>query len=495
MGYSTRSIIKTIFLMLFLLNNQIKSQTYVLIPDTNLANYLQITIPTAMSGYSLNTSVASTVTTLNVYGKGIHSLEGIQYFTLLQDLNCENNKLNILPPLPNSIQILNCARNLLDSLPSLPNSLAVLKCDNNLLFHLPTLPNTLISLTCYYNSLVSLPTLPNSLFEIECSHNNLTSLPTLDSSLSILACQFNSLTVLPLLNNNLRKLYCSANLLTSIPTLNTKLQTLACTYNSLTNLPLLNDSLQMLYCENNSITSLPSLNNALTYLNCSNNSLSNIIISGGTLKYLYCHHNNLLNITSFGDSLFLLDCSYNSLTNLPAFPNCINTINCSHNNILCFPIFPNSIRPKLYDYGSHNYSYFLNINNNSFNCLPNYLTNSMTPSTLSYPLCISGNSNGCNASTTGINGDYFLNNIAVKSSPNPFTNYLTVNYILYDLNKINVEINLIEIASGKLISKQTSSKNEDTIKFDTENLSSGVYLVNVRNNGISLSNTKIINIK
>lgn len=495
MKNSKCSIIKTMFLLLFLLNNQIKSQTYVLVPDTNFANYLQIMIPTAMSGYSLNTSIASTITTLNVYGKGIHSLEGIQYFTSLQDLNCENNKLNILPPLPNSVQILNCARNLLDSLPSLSNSLTVLKCDNNLLIHLPTLPNTLTSLTCYYNSLVSLPTLPNLLFEIECSHNNLASLPTLDTSLKSLACHFNSLTVLPLLNNNLRQLYCSSNLLTSLPTLNTKLQILGCSYNALTNLPLLNDSLQRLDCGNNSITSLPSLNNVLTNFNCSNNSLSNIIISGGTLKYLYCHHNNLTNITSFGDSLTLLDCSYNLLTNLPAFPHLINTVDCSHNNLLCFPIFPNSIRPKLYNNATHYYSYFLNISNNPFNCLPNYLTNSMTPSTLSYPLCVSGNSNGCDASTTSLNENYFFSNIGVKSYPNPFTNDISVNYILYDLNEPNVEINLIEIASGKLINKKTSSKNEDTIKFDTENLSSGVYLVNIRNKGVSLSNTKIINIK
>ena len=38
-----------------------------------------------------------------------------------------------------------------------------------------------------------------------------------------------------------------------------------------------------------------------------------------------------------------------------------------------------------------------------------------------------------------------------------------ISYTLSNSNKANVEINLIELASGMIISKQTSTKSEDII--------------------------------
>ena len=70
-----------------------------------------------------------------------------------------------------------------------------------------------------------------------------------------------------------------------------------------------------------------------------------------------------------------------------------------------------------------------------------------------------------------------------------------ISYTLSNSNKVTVEINLIELASGKLITKQTSTKNEDTIQFSTENLASGIYLLSIYNNGISMRNSRVINIK
>ena len=43
--------------------------------------------------------------------------------------------------------------------------------------------------------------------------------------------------------------------------------------------------------------------------------------------------------------------------------------------------------------------------------------------------------------------------------------------------------------------KNVFTKNSDIILFNTENLANGVYLINISNRNISISNTKIINIK
>jgi hypothetical protein len=97
--------------------------------------------------------------------------------------------------------------------------------------------------------------------------------------------------------------------------------------------------------------------------------------------------------------------------------------------------------------------------------------------------------------TTGINQISNNDEYILKIHPNPFTNNITVNYTLHNLNKPNVEISLIEVESGKLISKQNSTKNSDIIQFNTEDLDAGVYIINISNNGMSISNNKVLNIK
>jgi hypothetical protein len=70
---------------------------------------------------------------------------------------------------------------------------------------------------------------------------------------------------------------------------------------------------------------------------------------------------------------------------------------------------------------------------------------------------------GCNPNlSTGIQEISNENELILNIYPNPFTNNVTISYTLFNSNKTSVEINLIEIASGKLINKQTYSKNEDT---------------------------------
>ncbi|MBC7412336.1 MAG: T9SS type A sorting domain-containing protein [Bacteroidia bacterium] len=49
--------------------------------------------------------------------------------------------------------------------------------------------------------------------------------------------------------------------------------------------------------------------------------------------------------------------------------------------------------------------------------------------------------------------------------------------------------------TSKTIMETTSTKDTDTVQFTTDNLASGVYIVNISTNGITVSNTKVINIK
>jgi Secretion system C-terminal sorting domain len=151
---------------------------------------------------------------MSVSNKNIADLNGVQFFTSLVYLICDNNSLTNLPSLPNSLQHLSCSNN-----PSLPNSLTYLSCRNNSLTNLPVLPNSIQNIFCENNSLTNLPTLPTSLLSLWCGNNSLLSLPALPNSLQQLLCYSNSLTTLPSLPNSLQVLNCGFNNIICFPRL------------------------------------------------------------------------------------------------------------------------------------------------------------------------------------------------------------------------------------------------------------------------------------
>ncbi|HEX7415184.1 MAG TPA: T9SS type A sorting domain-containing protein [Bacteroidia bacterium] len=188
-----------ILIVIASINEKAQAQPFVLIPDVNFANYLGVLIPAAMHGDSLNTTstLVTTMTSLNVSGRSIANLSGVQYFTSLIDLDCSSNSLTSLPTLSNALNQLSCEHNALTTLPALPSSLTQLDCGANSLASLPTLPNSLTSLSCYQNSLTSLLPLPTSLIHLWCNYNSLTSLPSLPNSLTLLGCDHNNITCFP----------------------------------------------------------------------------------------------------------------------------------------------------------------------------------------------------------------------------------------------------------------------------------------------------------
>jgi hypothetical protein len=179
-----------------------------------------------------------------------------EYFTQFPDDIEEINVNFISDHLPNlsrfyKLKILNCYNNQLTYLPPLPSTLKTLGCCNNQLTYLPHLPSTLEMLWCYNNQLTYLPHLPSNLEILWCYNNQLTSLPPLSSNLNRLNCYYNQLTYLPLLPSTLKSLECSNNQLTSLPLLPYTLEQLYCCSNKLICLPLLPSTLKILNCFNN----------------------------------------------------------------------------------------------------------------------------------------------------------------------------------------------------------------------------------------------------
>lgn len=190
--------------------------------------------------------------TLNISNKGIKSLSGIEYFSGLEQLRCNNNELTKLPELPNTIQVINCSVNNISSIPEpLPSELTDFSCAENSLSSLPKLPGKLTTLSCGSNKLTSLPQLPVSLTAILCADNRLAELPPLPPYLNTLICGKNKLKSLPVLPAYLFHFDCSDNQLTSLPQLPPGLSRLFCPGNYLTSLPDIPSNLHMLYIQYN----------------------------------------------------------------------------------------------------------------------------------------------------------------------------------------------------------------------------------------------------
>lgn len=203
-----------------------------------------------------NKQAIEAVTSLNIEGKNLTDISGIEYFTNLTELNCDKNQLTALP---------------VEKL----TKLTKLYCSDNQLTALPVENLTQLKyLYCSYNQLTELPVENlTQLTELSCFDNQLTALPVENlTNLTSLSCDNNQLTALLVGNlTQLKKLYCSHNQLTALPVENlTKLTSLSCSNNQLTAL---------------SVGSLTKL----TSLNCHDNRLTELDITSVTsLNSLFC---------------------------------------------------------------------------------------------------------------------------------------------------------------------------------------------------------------
>jgi Leucine-rich repeat (LRR) protein len=160
----------------------------------------------------------------------------------------------------------------------------------------------LTSLTCSSNQLTTLDVSQNTLLtDIICNSNQLTSLDVSQNTALInLNCQNNQLTSLDVSQNTaLNNLNCKVNLLTSINLIAT-ITELDCRYNQLIDLDVTqNTALLVLNCSNNLIENINVSQNALlTALNCKNNQLEKLdVANGNNLNFLYFFSTNNPNLT------------------------------------------------------------------------------------------------------------------------------------------------------------------------------------------------------
>jgi alpha-tubulin suppressor-like RCC1 family protein/Leucine-rich repeat (LRR) protein len=238
---------------------------YTLIPDPNFEQKLiNLGIESGNTDGKILTSKINTLTYLNVSNSSITNLTGIQDFTQLADLYCNQNQLTAL----------NISKN---------TFLKTLDCNNNKIEALDVSNNVALdSLSCYTNQLTALDVKINkALKKLDCGSNQISTLDVSENTaLTFLGCNTSLLTTLDISNN-------------------TALNLLDCRENKLTSLDVSQiTALTELYCQSNQLTNLDiSKNKALEFLNCSKNQLTTLDVSVNTaLVGLYSNSNQLKNL-------------------------------------------------------------------------------------------------------------------------------------------------------------------------------------------------------
>lgn len=301
---------------------------------------------------------ASAVVHMFCYNKNITSLEGIQYFTSLQNLQCYGNQLTSLDVSRNTaLKTLSCSANQLAMLDvSNCTALTSLECASNPLTSLDvsSLPD-LFKLNCASCQLSALDVSNNTkLGQFVCSSNLLTSLDvSANTGLATLHCEYNPLlTVIWLqegqvindfqydtdvatvkyiganivFHDSRFKTYCvgsfdtdgdgevsykEASVVTSI----------SCTWTTISSLEDIQhfSALTSLVCDGCYLKTLDVSNNkALKSLSCKSNQIASLNISGcSALTYLLCEDNKLTTLdVSNNPALVTLMCKWNPLTTL-----------------------------------------------------------------------------------------------------------------------------------------------------------------------------------
>ncbi len=296
------------------------------------------------------------VTKLNVGGKRIQNLAGIEYFSKLKSLDCHNNMLTTLDLSKNTeLESLDCNKNQLATLDlSVNTALKYLDCNDNKLTALDVSNNTAITtLRCSSNMLNELNVSQNkSLLYLQCFSNQLKVLDvSQNTALQTLNFRDNQLTSLDVSQNAfLKNLYCYRNKLTVLDvSKNTLLEELNCSRNELSALDVSKNSLlKALNCYSNNFDTINvSKNPSLELLDCTNNPLKTLDVSKNTmLKELFCGLTQLTSLDLSNNNLLeYLDCYENGLTslNLSKAPmlialycmeNQLTSLDLSNNNLL-----------------------------------------------------------------------------------------------------------------------------------------------------------------
>ncbi|GGD26116.1 hypothetical protein GCM10011368_30130 [Hyunsoonleella pacifica] len=341
-------------------NSDCDTNRFTPIPDDNFEQALiDLGIDAGPLDNQVLTANIEYLTSLSISGKNIESLEGIQAFLSLTELDCSDNFLDELDvsgmvnlenlfcgsnfflttnttnpngvlnisATPNLTKLFCPDNNLADLDISLHSNLEILECSNNKLGVMDISNNTnLIEVVCDNNkisSFVSYVADNSTLITISCNNNELSTLQVNRClALTTLNCRSNALSLLDIgANTALEVLDFSDNELADINlSANSNLIALSGSQNQLTEVDDLSSVvLESLILDNNQISQLNTVLNSLPLL-------KHLSVSSNTLTDLN---------TSINVSLIELNVSNNALTSLELASNLnqLKNFNCSNNGI------------------------------------------------------------------------------------------------------------------------------------------------------------------
>ncbi|GEM_PF-970598 len=344
-------------------NADCENTRYTQIPDDNFEQALiDLGIDNGAPDNQVLTANIEYLTTLNVSGKNIESLQGIKAFLSLVELDCSNNYLDALDVSDmQNLEKLFCSSNyFLTNDPTNINSvlntagttsLKQLFCADNALADLNITMNTNLEiLDCSNNKITALDiSSSTNLEEVTCDNNNISNFVSYavdNTTLSVLSCNNNDIKNL-VLNKclALEKLNCRSNSLSLLDiSANGALKVLDFSDNNLTDVNLsANTSLIALIGSKNQLTEIDDLSsNMLESLILDNNEVSqlNALLNGLlSIKYIDVTNNQLTDLDLTNNiNLIELKASNNVLTSLQLASNLdqLKTLNCSGNEITGF---------------------------------------------------------------------------------------------------------------------------------------------------------------
>jgi hypothetical protein len=172
----------------------LSSQNLIYIPDDSLRKEL------GKQGFlfqdSLSPAMASTVNRLELEGKGITNLYGLQFFINVKTLFLDRNQIRQLDYLPPFLSILSCSNNQIARIDSLPCCLTHLGVSNNKINYVCKLPASLETLFIYNNALEYFPKLPSNLTYINYAKNPIPN-DSIPNNYKQIACKDESQNCLP----------------------------------------------------------------------------------------------------------------------------------------------------------------------------------------------------------------------------------------------------------------------------------------------------------
>ncbi|WP_298903612.1 T9SS type A sorting domain-containing protein [uncultured Psychroserpens sp.] len=271
---------KNITLLLFFTVGYLQAQI-VDIPDVNFKDYLlNYTDIDTNEDNEIQFTEAATVQNLFLSGRAIADLTGIEAFTNLEKLFCQDNLLTSMDLSNNSN---------LEELYVFNNALTALDLGNN---------SSLTNLDCSFNQIESLDLSGNvALTTIRAMYNHLSDINLTNlTSLTDIEIYENQLTTLDLsTNTGLLNVFASENLMSSIDVSNLPLlNALGLSNNQLSSLDLSsNPLLYILRCDGNQMTDINvSINSNLWSFSCANNAFTTLDLSSlTTVQYISINDN------------------------------------------------------------------------------------------------------------------------------------------------------------------------------------------------------------